>query len=291
MQNIPLGTLSMKIGMNLLLWTGSVTEADFPTIAKIKAAGFDGVEIPLFGGDAAQYKTLRAELDKQGLACSTVTVMTEDANPISPDAAIRTAAVERLKWAVEMNHILGSFAMCGPFHSPLGVFSGTGPTTDEKARAAEVLRKAADFAQQAKLTLAIEYLNRFECYFLTTAADARALVKSVNHPSFRCMYDTFHAHIEEKSQASAIDTVKDVFAHVHISENDRGTPGTGQVRWDEAFSALKKTGYDGWFVIEAFGRALPDLAAATRVWRDLFPTPDEVYTKGIEFIRTKWASA
>ena len=281
----------MKIGMNLLLWTGFVTEADFATMAKIKAAGFDGVELPLFDGTAEHYKTIRAELDKQGLACSTVTVMNPENNPISPDAAIRAAAVDRLKWAVEMNHILGSHAMCGPYHSPLGVFSGSGPTADEKARAAEVLRQAADFAQQAKLTLAIEYLNRFECYFLTTAADARALVKSVNHPSFRCMYDTFHAHIEEKSQAGAIETVKDVFAHVHISENDRGTPGTGQVRWDEAFSALKKTGYDGWFVIEAFGRALPDLAAATRVWRDLFPSPEEVYTKGIEFIRRKWAAA
>ena len=281
----------MKVGMNLLLWSGSITEEHFPTIAKIRAAGFDGVEIPMFGGDAAQYKTLRAELDKQGLACSTVTIMTPEANPISPDAAVRAAAVERLKWAVEMNHILGSVAMVGPYHSPLGVFSGFGPTADEKARAAEVLRQAAEFAKQANLKLCIEYLNRFECYFLTTAADAAALVRSVNHPNFRCMYDTFHAHIEEKSQASAINTVKDVFAHVHISENDRGTPGTGQVRWAEAFSALKKTGYDGWLVIEAFGRALPDLAAATRVWRDLFPTPDEVYTKGIQFIKEQWAKA
>jgi D-psicose/D-tagatose/L-ribulose 3-epimerase len=280
----------MKIGMNLLLWTGHVTDADFPTIAKLKAAGFDGVELPLFDGTADHYRKVRAELDKQGLACSTVTIMNPDANPISPDAAIRQKAVERLKWAVEMNQILGSVALCGPFHSPLGVFSGTGPTADEKGRAADVLRKGAEFAEQAKLTLAIEYLNRFECYFLTTAADAKELVQAVNHPYFRCMYDTFHAHIEEKSQASAITTVKDVFAHVHISENDRGTPGTGQVRWDEAFAALKKTGYDGWLVIEAFGRALPDLAAATRVWRDLFPSPDEVYTKGIAFIRQKWAA-
>ncbi len=281
----------MKIGMNLLLWTGFVTEADFPTLAKIKAAGFDGVELPLFDGTASHYKMIRSELDKQGLACSTVTVMTPEMNPISPEQTVRQAAVERLRWAVEMNEILGSHAMVGPFHSPLGVFSGFGPTSDEKSRAADILRQAAQFAEQAKLKLCIEYLNRFECYFLTTAADAKALVQAVDHPSFRCMYDTFHAHIEEKSQASAIETVKDVFAHVHISENDRGTPGTGQVRWAEAFSALKKTGYDGWFVIEAFGRALPDLAAATRVWRDLFPTPDEVYTKGIQFIREQWGKA
>lgn len=281
----------MKIGMNLLLWTGFVTDADFPTIAKIKAAGFDGVELPLFDGDATHYQKVRAELDRQGLACSTVTIMTPDANPISPDAAVRQKAVERLKWAVEMNHVLGSVAMCGPYHSPLGVFSGTGPTSDEKGHAADVLRQAAEFAKGANLTLAIEYLNRFECYFLTTAADARELVQSVNHPNFRCMYDTFHAHIEEKSQAAAVQTVAPVMAHVHVSENDRGTPGTGQVRWDEAFRAIKQTGYDGWLVIEAFGRALPDLAAATRVWRDLFPSDEEVYQQGIKFIKQKWTAA
>ncbi len=279
----------MKLGMNLLLWTGHVTADLFPTLAKIKAAGFDGVEVPLFDGDAAHYRTIRAELDRQGLACSTVTVMNPETSPISPDAAVRRKAVERLKWAVEMNHILGSFALCGPMHSPIGVFSGAGPTADEKGYSADVMRQAAEFAQQANLTMAVEYLNRFECYFLTTARDTRAFVDSVNHPNFRCMYDTFHAHIEEKNQTAAIRTVAPVMAHVHISENDRGTPGTGQVRWDDAFAGLKQVGYDGWLVIEAFGRALPDLAAATRVWRDLFPAADEVYTQGGQFIRDRWA--
>src|SRR5258707_14192640 len=110
----------MKAGMNLLLWTGFVTDADFPTIAKIRAAGFDGVELPLFDGAAAHYKKVRAELDKQGLACSTVTIMTPDANPISPDAAVRKAAVERLKWRVERNDILGSHARCWPYQSAVG---------------------------------------------------------------------------------------------------------------------------------------------------------------------------
>jgi len=280
----------MKTGMNLLLWASHVTEEHFPIIADLKKTGFDGVELPIFEGDAAHYKKIRKELDAQGLGCTSVTVVGPDANPISPDAGIRKAAVERLKWAIEMNHIVGSERLCGPFHSPLAVFSGNGPTEDEKKRAADTLRQAADIAQQANVTLSIEYLNRFECYFLTTAKDAAALVKAVDHPFFRTMYDTFHAHIEEKSPSAAIKTVAPVMAHVHISENDRGTPGTGQVRWDENFKTLKEVGYDGWLVIEAFGRALPDLAAATRVWRDLFPTPGEVYTNGLKLIKEKWSA-
>jgi D-psicose/D-tagatose/L-ribulose 3-epimerase len=281
----------MKTGMNLLLWTTHVTSEHFPTLEKLKKAGFDGVEIPVFEGDANHYKGVRKQLDNLGLGCTTVTVATPEANPISPDAKVRQAAVERMKWVLEMNAILGSDLVAGPYHSPLAVFSGQGPTADEKARAADTLRKVAEVAQQNKVLCAIEYLNRFECYFLTTAAEARALVQAVNHPYFRTMYDTFHANIEEKAPAPAIKGLAGHFIHVHISENDRGTPGTGMVHWDETFRALREVRYDGWLTIESFGRALPDLAAATRVWRDLFPSAEEVYTQGLRFMKEKWAAA
>jgi D-psicose/D-tagatose/L-ribulose 3-epimerase len=280
----------MKIGMNLLLWTTHVTPEHFPILGKLKTAGYDGVELPLFEGDAAHYGQVRKELDNAGLACTAVTVATPDANPVSPDAAVRGKALDRLKWAIEMTSILGGENLCGPYHSALGMFSGTGPTESEKGFAAEVLRAAAEEAQKAKVMLALEYLNRFECYFLTTAADTHAFVNRVDHPHLRMMYDTFHANIEEKQVAPVIAAVADRVVHVHISENDRGTPGTGQVHWDETFAALRKAGYDGWMVIEAFGRALPDLAAATKVWRDLFPAPEQVYEQGIRFIKEKWAA-
>lgn len=281
----------MKTGMNLLLWTTHVTAEHFPLIGKLKQAGFDGVELPLFEGKADHFKTIRSELDKQGLKCTTVTICTPEANPVSSDAGVRQAGLDRIKWAIDMTATLGGENLCGPYHSALGHFSGAGPTEDEKKRAADVLRQAAEHAAKCKVQLAIEYLNRFECYFLTTAADARALVQRVNHPSFKMMYDTFHAHIEEKNPSQAIAGIAGQFVHVHISENDRGTPGTGQVQWDATFKALKQTGYDGWLVIEAFGRALPDLAAATKVWRDLFAKPEDVYLQGLKFMKEKWAAA
>ncbi len=278
----------MKIGMNLLLWTAHVTEAQFPLLAALKNAGFDGVELPLFEGDANHYKQIHKELANQGLGATTVTVVNSDTNPIDPSPTVRNKALDRIKWAIDMTHELGGSALAGPYHSAIGVFSGNPPTPREKAHGVEVLRQAAEHAQQANVKLTIEYLNRFECYFLTTAAQAAELVDAVDHPSFMCMYDTFHAHIEEKSQAAAIATLWKRFGHVHISENDRGVPGSGQVRWTEAFSALKQSGYDGWLTIEAFGRALPDIAAATKVWRDLFAQPEDVYLKGIDFIRKNW---
>jgi D-psicose/D-tagatose/L-ribulose 3-epimerase len=109
----------------------------------------------------------------------------------------------------------------------------------------------------------------------------------VNHPNFGTMYDTFHANIEEKNPVKCIKTVYKTgkLNHVHISENDRGTPGTGHAPCRRAIHKLRNLGYDGWLTIEAFGGSLPDLAAATRVWRDFFNSPEEVYNDGIRFIR------
>jgi len=278
----------MKVGMNLLLWTAFVTEEHFPILEKIKKTGYDGVEIPLFDGDAEHYKKIKKELDNLGLGCTTVTVVNAETNPISPDASIRKAGLERIKWALDMTSVMGGDLLAGPYHSALGVFSGQPPTADERKRAVEVLTQAADHAQKVKVKIAIEYLNRFECYFLTNAMDAKNLVREINHPYFGTMYDTFHANIEEKNISHAIASMEDTYVHVHISENDRGTPGSGHVHWDETFKALRKAKYDGWLTIEAFGRALPDLAAATKIWRDMFPSPEDVYGNGFKFIKEKW---
>ena len=190
-----------------------------------------------------------------------------------------------MRWALEMSAILGSEVICGPMHQALGEFTGAGATEHELARAADALRIAAELAEDAGVTIALEYLNRFEAYFLNTAAQARSFVERVDHPRLRTMYDTFHGHIEEKHHADAIRTVAPVMAHFHVSENDRGVPGSGQVRFEEAFTAVREAGYDDWITIEAFGSALPDLAAATRVWRPLFEKESDVYTQGLALIK------
>lgn len=282
----------MKTGFNLLLWTTHVTEAHVPLLAKLKAAGYDGVEIPLFEGDVGHFRGVGRAIADAGLDCTTVTVLPDEAHSaISPDPKSREGALDHLKWAIECSSAMDSELLCGPFHQPLAVFSGTGPTEDEKGLAAEVHRQAAGIAAQAGLPLALEPLNRFECYFLNTMADAKAYVARVGHPNFGVLYDTFHANIEEKDPVGCIAGCADVIRHVHVSENDRGTPGKGHVPWLATFRALRAAGYDGWLTIEAFGTALPPLAAATKVWRSFFPAPEEVYEFGLKTMRETWAAA
>lgn len=282
----------MKTGFNMLLWTGHVTEDDFPRLETLKKAGFDGVEIPLFGGEVGHFEKVGQAIKDNGLGCTSVTVIPdEEHNPISADAGHRQGGVEHLKWAVDCSQALGSDVLCGPFYQPLGVFTGEGPKEEEKQRAAEVHQQASDYAAKANVTLAVEFLNRFECYLLNTMADTAEFVKRVNRPNYGVLYDTFHSHIEEKDPVGCIAPNIDIIKHVHISENDRGTPGRGQVNWSGTFKALRSAGYDGWLTVEAFGRALPALVAATKVWRDLSTSPDEVYTEGLKLIKEQWEAA
>jgi D-psicose/D-tagatose/L-ribulose 3-epimerase len=222
------------------------------------------------------------------LKTSAVTVTTAETSAISPDPAIRKAAVERLQTIARHSAILGADVLCGPFHQALGVFSGTGPTEEEFQRAAEVHRAVADEAQRVGVTLAIESLNRFECYFLNTLAATTAYVRRVDHPNFQALFDTFHANIEEENLVKAFSENAPVIAHIHVSNNDRGVPGRGHIDFPAIFRAIKSSGYNGWLTIEAFGRALPELVEPTRVWRDFFKRPEEVVTEGYEFIRETW---
>ena len=162
----------MKYGMNLLLWTAGVTAEHFPLLNNLKEWGFDGVELPMFDFDVNLYAKIGAELRQCGLESTAVTVCPAGQNPISPDPAIRAAALTRLKKAIDCCAAAGSTHLCGPIHSALGEFSGAGRTADEWNRAKEILEQAGDYAKANDVTLVLEYLNRFECYFLNSADDA-----------------------------------------------------------------------------------------------------------------------
>ncbi len=274
----------IQYGMNLLLWTGELNESIVPVCESLKSIGYDGVEVPLFNYDL-DYAAWGRRLDDLGLARTAVTVRTGADNPISRDSAVRRAALDANRRAVECCRALGASHLVGPYHSALGEFSGCGPTADEWQWGVAALRDMAEFAGAAGVMLALEPLNRFETYLVNTPADGARLARDVDHPACRIMYDTFHAHIEEKNVDQAIRSAGDMIAHVHISENDRSTPGAGAVRWDETFDALRSINYDGWLMVEAFGLALPEIAAATKIWRRMFDSELQLARDALVFMR------
>lgn len=282
----------MKIGFCMMLWTTSVTKKHRPILEDIKATGYDGVEIPVFAGEPEDYAKLGRLLDDIGLERTTITVIgAKNKNPLSEKEADRKRAIKYLNWAIDCSEALGSRQLAGPLHQTLGHFSGKAPTRSERLRARAVHRAVGDHATKRGVIVVLEAVNRFESYFANTMDDLAAYLDMVAHPAISGMYDTFHANLEEKDPVAALTRNRRHVSYVHISENDRGVPGRGHVPWAATFQALKQAGYDGWLTIEAFGRALPDLAAATRVWRDFAESPEAVYRQGFQTIRAGWDAA
>lgn len=279
----------MRFGLNLLLWTDTLHDQVLPILDEIKQIGYDAVEIPIFELDVDKYAQWGKRLDNAGLARTGVTIRGGGDNPISADPAICRQGVENNKRALDCAQAAGCEAMVGPFHSAIGEFSGAGPTADEWKRGIESMREVAEHAAQAGVMLGLESLNRFECYFLNTAADGARFCRDVNHPNCKMMYDTFHSHIEEKSTVEAIRSLKDCLAHVHISENDRSTPGQGNVRWPETFDTLKEIGYDNLMVVEAFGLALDKIVAATKIWRRMYQSEHQLASDALKFMKSEVA--
>lgn len=282
----------MKLGINLLCLTDFVTEAHLPILRQIKAHGYDGVEVPVLSGDRAHYAWLAKELDAIGLErCTTSIIPSPEVSPIAQDAETRAKGRQHLDWALDCAIALGAQSVGGPIHAPIGHFTGTGPTESELSYGAEAHRALAERAESNDIYLSLEHLNRFETYFLNTTAQCRDYARRVDHPALRIMYDTFHANIEDGDQVKAYETVSPHVGIVHISENDRGIPGRGHIDFPAIIGAVKRSGYHGWVTLEAFGAGLPAIAAATRVWRPLFPDYNTLFSESAAFIRGTWDAA
>ena len=267
-----------------MAWSGGIGNDMFPVSERLKKIGYDGIECFMAEQNKGVYKQFGKHLQSIGLEATCVLGLGPEENPASDSSATREKALVRLKNAIDCAHALNSKIICGPFHSAFAYFAGRPPEASEYEWSAEVLHKAGDYAAQADITLTLEALNRFECYLCNTMEQLSMLVNKVSHTNVRAMFDTHHANIEEKKLSEAIKKIAPVLAHVHISENDRGTPGDGHVPWDETFSTLANIKYKGWLTIEAFTRNDPNFANAINVWREYSASWD-MAEKGFEFIK------
>ena len=275
----------MKYGVNTMVWTTRVNETHEALFSCIKAWGFDGVELFLSPQEPADIPAVRRMLEANHLECTACSVLPRECHLVSPQAEVRARGVEFLKTCVDRTAELGARLVCGPMYAGLGVMTGRRRTAEEWKWAVEGLQVVARHAETRQVTICLEPLNRFETYFLNTLEDAASLVHDVGATNVKIHFDTFHSNIEEKHPAAALRSIAKELGHVHISENDRGIPGSGHVDWRGVLKVLKAIRYKGWTTIESFAQPEPDLAAAAAIWRDMAPSGDELAQQGLRFIR------
>jgi len=279
--------MKLRFGLNLLVYTAAFSKDQIGLIPKVAEMGYDGVEIPFNDLSLLDAPAVRKAREQAGIGLSACVVMIPGTSPIGRDPAERAASIARLKQVVDLTAEMGGDTVGGPLYAPVRELTGRARTDDEWKWGVDALRAGAEHAEKAGIVLAIEPLNRFETYFLNTAADTVRFVNAVDHPSIKVQVDTFHANIEEKDTAAAIRATGPLLGHFHASESDRGVPGTGQVRWDACFAALRETGYTGWVTIESFAMGIVDLCAAACIWRPLYESADDLARNGLAYLKSQ----
>ena len=278
----------MKHAVNTYLWTIHFDETNLEILDRIAEWGYDGIEIARFELDNLPTKKIRQELEQRNLGCVFCSSLTGELSLISDDKSIRNKALDFIKQAISLAAEMGADILAGPMISPVGYISGHRYTEEEWQRAVDGLHSLTETLEQHNVTFALEMLNRFETYFMTTVAEGVKLCKEVDSPRIGLLFDTFHSNIEEKDLGAAIRHGGKHIKHVQTSENDRGTPGNGSIDWQGVFSALKAINYDGWVNIECFNPSIEEIASKAYVWRDLFPSAEALATEGLAFMKQQY---
>jgi len=274
----------LRFGAHAFIWVADWSaEMAERAISAAAQAGLDFVEIPLLNPARFDLGFTKALLQRYGLACTcSLGLPIEASLPEHPQAATRF-----LIEALEVAHQVGSPVLTGVTYATLGVLSGRAPSGEDYRCIAQALRPVAQHAASLGMSLGIEPVNRYETYLLNLASQALDLIERIDEPNVFLHLDTYHMNIEEKGFRNPIVQAGSRLRYIHLSESDRGTPGTGNVQWDEVFAALAEIGFNGDLVMESFVAPHPEIARATCLWRRVVDDPDALVRKGLAFLRGK----
>jgi D-psicose/D-tagatose/L-ribulose 3-epimerase len=272
------------IGAHAFVWTAEWDAGGAElTIPAAAAHGLDFVEVPLLELEGFPLYETRSLAESHGIAITTSLGLPADCHtPFNPDGALR-----HLTGAIELAAELGSDTLTGALYTHLGTLTGKPPTPEELTRCVGTIKAAARVAEQQGISIGVEALNRYETYLCNTAAQLIEMVERIDEPNVFAHLDTYHMNIEEKDFRSPIEQVGDRLGYIHLSESDRGTPGSGNVDWDDVFAGLQAIGYRGPLVMESFAAVNEAIIGATAIWRPVAEDPDALIRDGLAFLRAK----
>lgn len=283
-------SLNVKFGVSTWLWTSPFSTDTVSLFPKIKEMGYDMVEIPVEDPGLIDTKKVKEALIENGLKPIICGAFGTSRDLTHEDPSYHKTSFDYIAACFTICEQLEAGFLAGPMYSAVGKARLLPPEQKkiEWERAVTNLRKVCRMAEDKGLKIALEPLNRFETDLINTAEDVMQLIRDIDHPAANVILDGFHMNIEEPDIEKAIRLAGDKLIHVQVSENYRGTPGTGQTRWDAYRRGLEAINYTGAVSIESFTPAIKELAGAVCIWRPLVPSQDGFARDGLQFLK-KWA--
>lgn len=273
-----------SFGAHAFVWWSRWDSAGAERVISAAAAhGLDFVEVPLLDLKAFPLAQTRALVQTHGVDVTTSLGLPVDCHmPFNPEGALKY-----LTAAIELTKELGADTLTGALYTHLGTLTRKPPTEAEIATCASTLKAAAQVADQHGIALGIEAINRYETYMNNTAAQVVDLLDRIDEENVFAHLDTYHMNIEEKGFRGPIELLGDRLRYIHLSESDRGTPGAGNVHWDDVFAGLQSIGYRGRLAMESFVAVNEAIIGATAIWRTFVDDPDTMVRDGLAFLQSK----
>jgi D-psicose/D-tagatose/L-ribulose 3-epimerase len=280
-----------RLGASTWIWTSPFSDAEIGLVDRAKTLGFDVLELAVENPAAITGALVREAGERAGVGFTVCGAFGTERDLSHEDPAIRRSGIDYVKQCVDLAADIGAPHVVGPMYSAVGRTRMLEPREREQQRAlaVESLKTVAVYAAERGVRLGVEPLNRFETDLVNTAEQVLELCDRVDADNVGVLLDTFHMNIDEKSLGDAIRLVGDRLLQLHACENDRGTPGTGHMPWDDIFAALVDIGFTGPLVIESFTPAVREIAKAVSLWRPLDAPSDELARRGARFLRESLA--
>jgi len=280
-------SLNLRFGVSTWLWTSPFTTDTIELFPKIKSLGYDAVEIPVEYPEKIDARKVKTALQRNELEAIVCGAFGPSRDLTHEDPSVHENCFQYIVQCLDLCNEWNAKFLAGPMYSAVGKARMVSPEQRkvEWERAVNNIYKVSKMAHERSLEIALEPLNRFESDLINTAEDVMRLIHDVNHRAAKVLLDGFHMAIEERNMEQAITTVGDKLIHVQVSENYRGTPGTGQTPWDSFKKGLKKIDYKGVVSIESFTPEIKELAGAVCIWKNLAPSQDGFAQEGINFLK------
>jgi hydroxypyruvate isomerase len=228
-------------------------------IQRVADAGYQGFEF----GDwrAADAPTITRLKNKLKLECACL-VGNRSVNPKGMglcDPAERTGFLNEIKASIEAAKRFES--------KRLVVLTGNrapGLTREQqRASIVEGLKQGADLAFTGGVQFIVEVLNTLAKveplnpvenhanYFLNSTREAFDIVRVVQSPHVKILFDIYHVQIME---GNLIETIRSNIAsigHFHVGDvPGRHEPGTGEINYRNVFHAIRTTGFRDFVAME-----------------------------------------
>ncbi len=247
----------MKIALQLGLVPGQTTADRAKWCAD---HGVEGIELGAFGTPHTELYQQADDINGLVQICSVCANSEPDGtssfNFLHPEKAKRRASIDGSKSILKFCGQVGAVGQIVPpiFGGPL--VPDLSPCATALELEEELMIAAAlelgEYAVSKNTLFMLEPLNRYEQHYLRKQSDGVRIIEAVGGigHGVGLLSDFFHMHVEETNSPEAFRAAKGYTSHIHLADNTRMEPGTGDIDFVASFKVLKENGFDGFMAFE-----------------------------------------